>query len=67
MLGSMGGLFSKKHSSTKNSTRITDQDRAVLQLKQQRDKLKLYKRKIHAQLEQERLLAKRMLDEGKKE
>ena len=64
LFSGMGGLFSRKQS---RSTRVTEQDRAVLQLKQQRDKLKLLKRKINSQLEQERLMAKRMLEEGKKE
>lgn len=37
------------------------------QLKQQRDKLKQYQKKITLQLEKERLLAKQLLKDGKKE
>ncbi|XP_053468387.1 charged multivesicular body protein 6 isoform X3 [Ictalurus furcatus] len=37
------------------------------QLKQQRDKLKQYQRKLTVQLEKERLLAKQLLKDGKKE
>uniref|UniRef100_A0AAQ6IIS9 Charged multivesicular body protein 6a n=1 Tax=Anabas testudineus TaxID=64144 RepID=A0AAQ6IIS9_ANATE len=39
----------------------------VLQLKQQRDKLKQYQKKITLQLDKERLLAKQLLKHGKKE
>ena len=42
----MGGLFSKKEKS-----RITDQDRAILGLKKQRDQLKQYQRRIEGVLE----------------
>lgn len=37
------------------------------QLKQQRDKLKQYQRRITLQLEKERLLAKQLLKDGRKE
>lgn len=43
----MGGLFSKKE----NKSRITDQDRAILGLKKQRDQLKQYQRRIEGVLE----------------
>ncbi|KAG7324895.1 hypothetical protein KOW79_011211 [Hemibagrus wyckioides] len=58
----MGNIFGKKKRS-----RVTEQDRAVLQLKQQRDKLKQYQRKITLQLEKEKQLAKQLLKDGKKE
>ncbi|XP_060796232.1 charged multivesicular body protein 6 isoform X2 [Neoarius graeffei] len=58
----MGNIFGKKKRS-----RVTEQDRAVLQLKQQRDKLRQYQKKITLQLEKERQLAKQLLKEGKKE
>lgn len=58
----MGNIFGKK-----KRTRVTEQDRAVLQLKQQRDKLKQYQKKITLQLEKERQLAKQLLKDGKKE
>ncbi|KAL0964864.1 hypothetical protein UPYG_G00330080 [Umbra pygmaea] len=51
----------------KRRTRVTEQDRAVLQLKQQRDKLKQYQKRITLQLEKERNLAKQLLKDGKKE
>lgn len=37
------------------------------QLKQQRDKLKQYQKRITLQLEKERLLAKQLLKDGRKE
>ncbi|XP_026056360.1 charged multivesicular body protein 6-like [Carassius auratus] len=49
------------------TSRVTDQDRAILQLKQQRDKLKQYQKKITLQLEKERRLAKQLLKDGRKE
>lgn len=58
----MGNVFGRK--STRS--RITEQDRAILQLKQQRDKLKQYQKKITLQLEKERNLAKQLLKDGKK-
>jgi len=58
----MGGLFSKKEKS-----RITEQDRAVLSLKKQRDQLKQYQKKITGQLEKDRDLARQCLKDGKKE
>ena len=42
----MGGIFSKKEKS-----RITEQDRAILGLKKQRDQLKQYQRRIEGVLE----------------
>uniref|UniRef100_A0A8C9S0N2 Charged multivesicular body protein 6 n=1 Tax=Scleropages formosus TaxID=113540 RepID=A0A8C9S0N2_SCLFO len=59
----MGNVFGKR----KRATRVTEQDRAVLQLKQQRDKLRQYQKRITQQLEKERLLAKQLLKDGKKE
>ncbi|PWA21614.1 hypothetical protein CCH79_00003381, partial [Gambusia affinis] len=58
----MGNLFGKKKQS-----RVTEQDKAILQLKQQRDKLRQYQKKINLQLEKERQLAKQLLKDGKKE
>ncbi|CAH2037220.1 unnamed protein product, partial [Iphiclides podalirius] len=47
--------------------RVTEQDKAVLQLKQQRDKLKQYQKKIELNLERDRQLAKKLLAEGKRD
>ncbi|TKS91974.1 Charged multivesicular body protein 6 [Collichthys lucidus] len=58
----MGNVFGRKS----RPSRVTEQDKAILQLKQQRDKLKLYQKKITLQLEKERLLAKQLLKDGKK-
>ncbi|GIY73234.1 charged multivesicular body protein 6 [Caerostris darwini] len=60
----MGILFGK---SKKKETKITEQDKAVLQLKQQRDKLKQYQKRILTNLETERKLAKQLLQDGRKE
>ncbi|CAN9508851.1 unnamed protein product [Ophioblennius macclurei] len=58
----MGNLFGKKKQS-----RVTEQDRAILQLKIQRDKLRQYQKRINLQLEKERSLARQLLKDGKKE
>ncbi|XP_043259399.1 charged multivesicular body protein 6 [Colletes gigas] len=59
----MGIFFSKK----KPPSRVTEQDKAVLQLKQTRDKIKQYQRKIEQTLEKERLLAKKLIQNGQKD
>ncbi|XP_041937985.1 charged multivesicular body protein 6 [Alosa sapidissima] len=59
----MGNIFGRK----KRTTRVTEQDRAILQLKQQRDKLRQYQKRINVQLDKERMLAKQLLKDGKKE
>ncbi|XP_064423547.1 charged multivesicular body protein 6 [Latimeria chalumnae] len=58
----MGNIFGRKRRS-----RVTEQDKAVLQLKQQRDKLRQYQKKITLQLQRERELARQLLRDGKKE
>lgn len=60
----MGGLFGKHK---KPVSRVTEQDKAVLQLKQQRDKLKQYQKRIEINLERDRQLAKKLLNEGKRD
>lgn len=59
----MGIFFAKK----KPQSRVTEQDKAVLQLKQTRDKIKQYQRRIEQSLEKERLLAKKLLQNGQKD
>lgn len=63
----MGGLFSSKGKDKKTESRVTEQDKAVLQLKQQRDKLKQYQKKIYVQIEKDRNVAKQLLHDGKKD
>ncbi|XP_006886222.1 PREDICTED: charged multivesicular body protein 6 [Elephantulus edwardii] len=58
----MGNLFGRKKQS-----RVTEQDKAVLQLKQQRDKLRQYQKRVTQQLERERAVARQLLRDGKKE
>ncbi|XP_011164954.1 charged multivesicular body protein 6-A [Solenopsis invicta] len=58
----MGIFFSKKKQS-----RVTDQDKAILQVKETRDKIKRYQKKMEQCLEKERLLAKELLKNGKKD
>lgn len=60
----MGSLFGKPK---KPVSRVTEQDKAVLQLKQQRDRLKQYQKKIELNLEKDRQLAKKLLAEGKRD
>ncbi|EEB11238.1 Charged multivesicular body protein, putative [Pediculus humanus corporis] len=57
----MGIFFSRK------KTRITEQDKAILQLKQQRDKLRQYQKKIENNLGRDRELAKTLIQNGRKE
>ncbi|XP_053607682.1 charged multivesicular body protein 6-A [Plodia interpunctella] len=60
----MGNLFGKHK---KPVSRVTEQDKAVLQLKQQRDKLKQYQKRIELNFERDRELAKKLLNEGKRD
>ncbi|KAF4520067.1 hypothetical protein B566_EDAN007923 [Ephemera danica] len=60
----MGVIFGK---SKKFQSRVTEQDKAILQLKQQRDKIKQYQKKIEQNLEKDKELAKKLLSQGKKE
>ncbi|XP_066254964.1 charged multivesicular body protein 6-A [Euwallacea similis] len=59
----MGIIFGKK----KPLSRVTAQDKAVLQLKQQRDKLKQYQKRIELTLASDRELAKKLLSKGQKD
>ena len=59
----MGIFFAKK----KPPSRVTNQDKAILQLKQTRDKIKQYQRRIEQNLEKERLLAKKLVQNGRKD
>jgi charged multivesicular body protein 6 len=59
----MGGIFEKGN----NTSRITEQDKVLLNLKKTRDQLKRYQRKIEGNLENDREFAKLMLKEGKKD
>ncbi|XP_065826772.1 charged multivesicular body protein 6-like [Oscarella lobularis] len=65
----MGAFFARLfgRGDDRKASRITEQDRAIFELKKQRDKLKQYQKKIVAQLERERNLAKELLKQGKKE
>nr|XP_034171204.1 charged multivesicular body protein 6 [Osmia lignaria] len=59
----MGIFFAKK----KPPSRVTEHDKAILQLKQTRDKIKQYQRRIEQSLEKERLLAKKLVQNGQKD
>ncbi|KAG6450261.1 charged multivesicular body protein 6-A [Manduca sexta] len=60
----MGALFGK---TKKPVSRVTEQDKAVLQLKQQRDKLKQYQKRIVINIDRDKQLVKRLLKEGKRD
>jgi len=62
----MGNLFGKSKKPA-SSSRVSEQDLAVLQLKKQRDQLKLYQRRIEKEQEKLRETAKKCLRDGKKE
>ncbi|XP_034239835.1 charged multivesicular body protein 6 [Thrips palmi] len=59
----MGAIFGKQ----KVKSRVTEQDRAILQLKQQRDKLKLYQKRIQSTLDKDTEIARTLLRDGKKD
>lgn len=59
----MGIFFSKK----KPQSRVTEQDKAVLQLKQTRDKIKQYQKRIEQSIEKEREIAKKLIHDGRKD
>eukprot|EP00049_Salpingoeca_infusionum_P008111 m.131563 g.131563 ORF g.131563 m.131563 type:complete len:233 (+) comp13918_c0_seq1:166-864(+) len=59
----MGGWFSKK---PEPKSSVTEQDRAVLKVKQQRDKVKVYEKKVKIQVERLTEQAKQMLKNGNK-
>ncbi|OQR73693.1 charged multivesicular body protein 6-like [Tropilaelaps mercedesae] len=63
----MGNLFSRTKSPKKAPSRVTEQDRIVLQMKQQRDQLRQYRKQLETRLEKERLVASRLVKEGKKD
>ncbi|KAK4318477.1 hypothetical protein Pmani_010519 [Petrolisthes manimaculis] len=58
----MGHLFSKK-----TPSKVTEQDKAVLQLKTTRDKIRQYQKRSESTLEKDRQLAKQLLHNGRKE
>ena len=59
----MGGVIGKK----KSTSRITEQDKAILNLKKTRDQLLQYQKKIEGNLAKDRDLAKQLLKDGKKD
>ncbi|XP_065181095.1 charged multivesicular body protein 6-like [Sycon ciliatum] len=65
----MGSFFAKKSPPPEENrqSRVTDQDKAVLGLKQQRDKLKQYQKQIEGKLEKDRKVARDLLKAGKKD
>eukprot|EP00045_Choanoeca_perplexa_P000431 m.14496 g.14496 ORF g.14496 m.14496 type:complete len:216 (+) comp10294_c0_seq1:44-691(+) len=63
----MGALFSSKPHHEAPKSRVTEQDKAVLKLKNQRDRLKQYQKKIHVLLAREKELAKQVLAKGDRE
>jgi len=64
LLNTMGNLFGKKKVVV---SRVTEQDRVVLKMKQQRDKLKMYRRQLESRLITEREIARKLVKEGKKD
>ncbi|KAL5289282.1 CHMP6 family protein [Megaselia abdita] len=62
----MGGIFGKSNKKAITS-RVTEQDKAVLQLKSQRDKLKQYQKRIELSLVKDREIARKCLQSGRKE
>ena len=63
----MGNAFGKKKKKTKKKGGITAQDRAVLDLKNARDKLRRFQAKLDAESEQLTKRASQLLRDGKKD
>jgi charged multivesicular body protein 6 len=59
----MGNLFGVR----RRAPQITDQDRAILQLKQQRDKIKIYQKRTEAELAKNTELALNLFKNGMKD
>ncbi|PAA74857.1 hypothetical protein BOX15_Mlig015664g1, partial [Macrostomum lignano] len=59
-----GSIFSKKQP---KAASVTEQDRAVLQLKHQRDELKKYQRRVENHMKADKAAAKQLLDAGRKD
>jgi len=59
----MGAFFTK----SKPSSRITEQDRAVLDLKKHRDTLKQYQKNLQATILKDKHLAKELLKQGRRD
>ncbi|KAG7175535.1 Charged multivesicular body protein 6-like [Homarus americanus] len=62
LITKMGHLFSKKPQS-----KVTEHDKAVLQLKSTRDKIRQYQKRSEGTVEKDRQLAKKLLRDGRKE
>ncbi|VDN16664.1 unnamed protein product, partial [Dibothriocephalus latus] len=53
----MGAIFGKKH----HHSRVTEEDKALLQLKQQRDQLKQYKQRVNSSITRDDAAIKQLL------
>ncbi|KAK0425945.1 hypothetical protein QR680_009470 [Steinernema hermaphroditum] len=64
----MGSLFSKKKDAGHSlQSRVTEKDQVILQLKTQRDKMKIYVKKNQKTMEKDREVARQLLKVGKKD
>eukprot|EP00300_Choanocystis_sp_HF-7_P022332 c21553_g1_i1.p1 GENE.c21553_g1_i1~~c21553_g1_i1.p1 ORF type:complete len:222 (+),score=65.23 c21553_g1_i1:37-666(+) len=61
----MGGFFSKKPASQQN--KVTQQDRAILELKLARDKIQKYQKKIKEVIGKEDAAARKLLAQGERD
>ncbi|KAI6191919.1 hypothetical protein M3Y97_00280000 [Aphelenchoides bicaudatus] len=59
----MGQIFAKQ----KPRSRVTDEDKAILQLKMERDKLKMTMKRYEKSMERDKQLAKELLHNGQKD
>jgi len=60
-MGALLSLFKKQE------TKVSEHDKAVLELKTQRDKIKVYQKKLQGIIQKERDVAKSLLQDGKKD
>lgn len=63
----MGNFFGIRRRPTTQAVIVTPQDHAVLQLKQRRDTIKIYQKRIESKLEEEKELAKKLLQANMKD
>lgn len=61
----MGSLFSKKTANSK--PKVSQQDLAILQLKQLRDKIQQSQKKISLQIDRDKDVARQLISDGKKD
>nr|XP_046912576.1 charged multivesicular body protein 6-like [Dermatophagoides farinae] len=63
----MGNLFGRSKSRAAKESKVSSTDRAILQIKQQRDKVKKYQKRLTAQINNEVELIRKLVQQGQKQ